>query len=51
MSIPSVWIGGFEVSLEDCGVISYENSKGYTRDYRIYKTGQSGLGSISAEIK
>ena len=51
MSIPSVWIGGFEVSLEDCGVISYENSKGYTREYRIYKTGQSGLGSISAEIK
>ena len=51
MSIPSVWIGGFEVSLEDCGTVSYENSKGYTRDYRIYKTGQSGLGSISAEIK
>ena len=51
MSIPSVWIGGFEVSLEDCGIVSYENSKGYTRDYRIYKTGQSGLGSISAEIK
>jgi hypothetical protein len=51
MSIPSVWIGGFEVTLEDCGVISYENSKGYTREYRIYKTGQSGLGSISAEIK
>lgn len=51
LSIPSVWIGGFEVSLEDCGIVSYENSKGYTRDYRIYKTGQSGLGSISAEIK
>ena len=51
MSIPSVWIGGFEVSLEDCGIVSYENSKGYTREYRIYKTGQSGLGSISAEIK
>ena len=51
MSIPSVWIGGFEVSLDDCGTISYTNSQGYTRDYRIYKTGQSGLGSISAEIK
>ena len=51
MSIPSVWIGGFEVSLEDCGVVSYTNSKEYTREYRIYKTGQSGLGSISAEIK
>ena len=51
MTIPSVWIGGFEVSLEDCGVVSYTNSKDYTREYRIYKTGQSGLGSISAEIK
>ena len=51
MSIPSVWIGGFEVSLEDCGVVSYTNSKDYTREYRIYKTGQSGLGAISAEVK
>ena len=51
MTIPSVWIGGFEVSLEDCGVVSYTNSKDYTREYRIYKTGQSGLGAISAEVK
>ena len=51
MSIPSVWIGGFEVTLEDCGTIYYTNSKDYTTEYRIYKTGQSGLGSISAEIK
>lgn len=51
MSIASVWIGGFEVTLEDCGTIYYTNSKDYTTEYRIYKTGQSGLGSISAEIK
>ena len=51
MTISTVWIGGFEVTVEDCGTVSYENSKGYTREYRIYKTGQSGLGSISAEIK
>lgn len=51
MTIPSVWIGGFEVTVDDLGIVSYTNSQGYTRDYRIYKTGKSGLGAISAEIK
>ena len=51
MSISTVWIGGFEVTVESVGTISYLNSQGYTRDYNLYKTGQSGLGSISAEIK
>ena len=51
MTIFTVWIGGFEVTVESVGTISYLNSKGYTRDYNLYKTGQSGLGSISAEIK
>lgn len=51
MSISSVWIGGFEVTVDDLGIVSYTNAQGYTRDYRIYKTGKSGLGTISAEIK
>ena len=51
MSISTVWIGGFEVTVDDLGIVSYTNAQGYTRDYRIYKTGKSGLGSISAEIK
>ena len=51
MTISSIWVGGFEATVEDCGTVSYENSKGYTREYRIYKTVQSSLGSISAEIK
>lgn len=51
MTISSVWIGGFEVTVDDLGIVSYTNSQGYTRDYRIYKTGKSGLGAISAEIK
>lgn len=51
MTISSVWIGGFEVTVDDLGIISYTNAQGYTRDYRIYKTGKSGLGTISAEIK
>ena len=51
MIISTVWIGGFEVTVENVGTISYENSQGYTREYNLYKTGQSGLGSIQAEIK
>ena len=51
MSISSVWIGGFEVTVDDLGIVSYTNAQGYTRDYHIYKTGRSGLGAISAEIK
>ena len=51
MKISSVWIGGFEVTVDDLGTVSYTNAQGYTRDYKLYKTGKSGLGAISAEIK
>ena len=51
MTISTVWIGGFEVTVENLGTVSYTNAQGYTRDYNLYKTGQSGLGSISAESK
>ena len=51
MTISTVWIGGFEVTVENLGTVSYTNAQGYTRDYNLYKTSQSGLGSISAEIK
>ena len=51
MTISSVWIGGFEVTVDNLGTVSYTNAQGYTRDYKLYKTGKSGLGSISAEIK
>ena len=51
MTISTVWIGGFEVTVEDLGTVSYTNAQGYTRDYNLYKTSKSGLGSISAEIK
>lgn len=51
MTISSVWIGGFEVTVDDLGTVSYTNVQGYTRDYKLYKTGKSGLGAISAEIK
>lgn len=51
MSISTVWIGGFEVTVDSLGTVSYTNAQGYTRDYNLYKTGKSSLGSITAEIK
>lgn len=51
ITISSVWIGGFEVTVDDLGTVSYTNAQGYTRDYKLYKTGKASLGAISAEIK
>ena len=51
MGISSVWIGGFEVTVDYLGPVSYTNTQGIPRQYDIYKTGKSGLGAISAEIK
>lgn len=50
-TISSCWIGGFEVTLENCGAISFTNASNHTSSYTIYKTGQAGLGSISMQIK
>ena len=50
-TISSCWIGGFEVTLENCGAISFTNASGHNSSYTIYKTGQAGLGSISMQIK
>ena len=51
MEISTVWIGGFEVTVDYIDTISYENSQGYTSNYKIYKTTKSGLGIFSAEIR
>ena len=51
IEISTVWIGGFEVTVDYIDTISYENSQGYTRDYNIYRTTKSGLGIFSAEIR
>ena len=50
-TVSSCWIGGFEVTLDECGTIDFTNASGYTTEYKIYKTGQQGLGSISMEVK
>ena len=50
-AVSSVWIGGFEVTVETAATISFTNASGKTSSYNIYKTGRSGLGSITMEIK
>ena len=50
-TVSSVWIGGFEVTVETAATISFTNASGKTSSYNIYKTGRSGLGSIQIEIK
>ena len=49
--LSSVWIGGFEATVEDMGEIDFTNASGYTSKYKVYRTGKSGLGSISMQIK
>ena len=49
--VASVWIGGFETTLVNCGAIAFTNASGNTSSYNIYKTDYSGLGAISMEVK
>ena len=51
MEISTVWIGGFEVTVDFVAEILYTNSQGYTRNYKIYKTTKAGLGTFSAEVR
>ena len=51
MEISTVWIGGFEVTVDFVEEILYTNSQGYTSNYKIYKTTKAGLGTFSAEVR
>ena len=50
-TLASWYIGGFETTVESCGEISFTNTSGGVTNYSIYRTGRSGLGNITAEIK
>ena len=50
-TVSSWWIGGFEVTTTDCGTINFTNASGNTTSFRITRTSQPGLGSITAEVK
>lgn len=49
--ITSVYIGGFETTVENCGDISFTNASGGNAVYNIVRTSRQGLGSISMEVK
>ena len=50
-TIEVVNIGGFDTEVVDCGTIDFTNASGNTTAFKIYRTGRSGLGSISPIIK
>lgn len=50
-AIDSWYIGGFDTTVESCGTISFTNASGGVVTYMIFRSGRSGLGSITAEIK
>ena len=43
-------VGGFEGGFEDLGSVPFENEHGYSEDYRIYKSVNSGLGKTTVEV-
>lgn len=47
---PVVTIGGFTTELETAATIDHTNASGYTESYVIYKTSQTGLGTITMVI-
>ena len=51
MTISTIWVNGFSADLDYLGTASYTNVKGYTTEYKLYKTSRPSLGTFSAEIK
>ena len=51
MAISTIWVNGFSADLDYLGTVSYTNVKGYTTEYKLYKTSRPSLGGFSAEIK
>ena len=51
MAISTIWVNGFSADLDYLGTVSYTNVKGYTTEYKLYKTSRPSLGVFSAEIK
>lgn len=49
--ITSVYIGGFDTTVENCGDISFTNASGGNAVYNIVRTSRQGLGSITMEVK
>ena len=49
-SLSSVKIGGFDTDVISCGDIAFTNASGGVVTYSIYRTGRSGLGSLTMVV-
>lgn len=43
----SAKIGGFGTDLVDCGTVSFTNASGHTENFKVLRTSQANLGTIS----
>lgn len=46
-----MWMGGFQGGFEDPQTVSVTNDSGFTEDYYVYRSTNSGIGSLSIEAK
>lgn len=48
--VPTVKIGGFDTELVSVGTVSHTNASGYTQNYNVYRTSQTGLGTFTMVV-
>ena len=51
MGTPSFYVGGFEGGFNLIGTFDFTNSYGYTEQYSVYISTNSGLGNTTVEVK
>lgn len=47
----TMWMGGFQGGFEEPTTVSVTNSSGYTEDYYVYRSTNSGIGDLSVQAK
>lgn len=50
-NIATFWAFGFEADATDCGEVEFTNQYNHVETYKIFRTGQQGLGSFTATVK
>ena len=48
---PSFFVGGFEGGFDLLKTFEFQNSKGYTESYNVYKSTNANLGNTTVEVK
>lgn len=47
----TMWMGGFQGGFEEPVTVSVKNNSGYTEDYYVYRSTNSGIGDLSIQAK